>query len=74
VVDIRGSGFLHATGVLFGGAPASSYTVVSGAEIRATVPAAAASGKITVRTAGGSAKSGASFTVTGPAHVVFDRR
>jgi hypothetical protein len=73
VVDIRGSGFVNATAVLFGGVAASTYTVVSGGEIKATVPSGALSGKITVRTAGGSAKSTGNFAVlkgarAAPAH------
>lgn len=61
-VTITGTGFKNATRVLFAGV-AASYTVTSPTTITTTVPAGAATGKITVRTAGGSAVSGTPFTV-----------
>jgi len=48
--------------VLIGGV-AASYTVASRAKITATVPATAPTGKVTVRTAGGSSTSATVFTV-----------
>lgn len=63
-VTIKGSGFSGATAVTFNGAPASSFTIDSGAQIRAVVPAGATSGKLVVTTSVGSATSAASFTVT----------
>jgi hypothetical protein len=39
VVDVYGSGFTGATGVAFGGVPATSYTVLHDWQIQATVPA-----------------------------------
>lgn len=68
VVDIKGTGFMHASAVLFGGVAATSFSVVSGGEVKATVPAGAVTGRITVRTPGGSAKSATSFTVTVAQH------
>jgi hypothetical protein len=61
-VAITGTGFTHATKVLFAGI-AATYTVASPTMINATVPSGAATGKITVRTAGGSATSAMKFTV-----------
>ena len=49
-VTITGSGFTGATGVAFGGVPAVSFTVDSDTQIRAIVPAGAASGKVTITT------------------------
>jgi uncharacterized protein (TIGR03437 family) len=48
--------------VLFAGI-AATYTVASPTKINATVPAGATTGKITVRTAGGSATSTTNFTI-----------
>jgi choice-of-anchor C domain-containing protein len=68
VVTITGTGFSGATGVFFGGMPATSYTVVSGTEIQATAPAEPA-GTVdvtVVNPAGASALSSADqFTYTG---------
>ena len=61
-VAITGTGFTHATKVLFAGT-AATYTVASPTKINATVPAGATTGKITVRTAGGSATSTTNFTI-----------
>jgi hypothetical protein len=67
-VTIAGSGFTDVTAVKFGGAT-SSYTVESSIQITANVPAAAATGPISVTTAGGTATSVSSFkavpTITG---------
>ena len=48
--------------MLFAGI-AASYTVASPTTINASVPAGATTGKITVRTAGGSATSTTNFTI-----------
>lgn len=64
LVTITGSGFLGTTQVTFGGVKATSYTVNSGTAITATVPTGAVTGKIAVKTAGGSAVSPTVFTVT----------
>jgi hypothetical protein len=61
-VTITGTGFGGATKVTFGGA-AAAYTVNSGTQITATLPAAAKTGNIAVTTPGGSASKG-TFTVT----------
>ena len=61
-VAITGTGFTHATNVLFAGT-AATYTVASPTTINATVPPGATTGKITVRTAGGSATSTTTFTI-----------
>lgn len=63
-VLITGSGFTGASQVTFGGVKATTYTVNSGTTITATVPAGAISGKVAVKTAGGSVASLAVFTVT----------
>jgi len=63
-VTITGSGFIGASMIKFGGVKATSYTVNSGTTITATVPAGAKTGKIAIKTAGGSASSKATFTVT----------
>jgi hypothetical protein len=62
VVTITGTGFTNATRVLFAGV-AAVYKVVSPTQIQATVPSGTKSGKITVRTAGGSATSAVGFTL-----------
>ena len=62
-VTITGSGFVGATQVTFSGKKAA-YTVNSGSSITANVPAGAGTGKISVKTGGGSATSKAVFTVT----------
>lgn len=63
-VTISGSGLIGTSLVKFGGVKATSYTVNSGTTIIATVPAGAITGKISVKTPGGSASSPATFTVT----------
>jgi hypothetical protein len=62
-VTITGSGFIGAKTVTFGGVKAT-FTVNSGTQITATVPNGAVTGKIKVTTAGGSATSSGTFTVT----------
>ena len=59
-VLVKGSGFANVTGVKFGGAP-SVFKVISKTTIRATVPARAKSGKITVVTDTGTATSAQRF-------------
>ena len=63
-VTIKGAGLGGATAVTFNGAPASSFTIDSDAQIRAIVPAGATSGQLSVTTSVGSAMSVASFVVT----------
>ncbi len=62
-VNISGGGFAAATKVTFGGIAASSFTVVSPALIKATVPEGAVTGKVGVVTPNGSAKSPKGFKV-----------
>jgi uncharacterized repeat protein (TIGR03803 family) len=62
-VTIKGSGFTGATKVTFGGVEATGYTVDSGTEITAPVPAGAKTGNIVVTTPGGTASKG-TFTVS----------
>jgi sugar lactone lactonase YvrE len=63
-ITITGACFSGATLVTFNGVPAA-FTVNSGSQITATVPAGAASGPITVTTPSGTATSAATFTVLG---------
>ena len=65
-VTINGSNLSGATSVTFNLAPASSFTVDSGTQIRATVPPGASTGRIRVTTASGTATSATDFTVTAP--------
>jgi RNA polymerase sigma factor (sigma-70 family) len=62
-VGIGGAHFTGATAVKFNGV-AAGFTVGSDGLITAIVPAAATSGAVTVTTAGGTATSAATFTVT----------
>jgi uncharacterized repeat protein (TIGR03803 family) len=62
-VIILGSKLTGATAVSFNGT-AATFTVVSGTEIKATVPAGATSGFVTVTTPGGVLKSNVKFRVT----------
>jgi len=77
VVTITGVNFTGVTSVEFNGVPASTFTVDSATQIRATVPAGASSGKISVTTAGGTTQSASDFTVMtggGSMTVIFNPR
>jgi uncharacterized repeat protein (TIGR03803 family) len=63
-VTIVGTGLTGATTVTFGGVKATVFTVNSGTQVTATVPAGALTGKIKITTAGGTATSSGTFTVT----------
>jgi uncharacterized repeat protein (TIGR03803 family) len=63
-VTINGTGLIQTTKVTFGGVKATTFTVNSDSKATATVPAGAKTGKITVTTAGGSASSSSTFSVT----------
>ncbi len=60
--DILGQGFTGTTGVFLNGTPAT-FTVVSDTFIRATVPAGATTGVVTVTTPSGTLKSNVPFQV-----------
>ena len=64
VVTITGTGLVQTSHVTFGGVAATSFTVNSGTQVTATVPAGAKTGKVAVKTKGGSASSKGTFTVT----------
>lgn len=63
-VTITGTNLTGATSVKFNG-QAASFTVVSSTQVNATVPNCSSSGAISVTTAGGTASSASSFSVTG---------
>jgi len=63
-VQITGVSLTQTTGITFGGVTATMFSVTSDTQVDATVPTGATTGKITVTTAGGTATSAASFTVT----------
>jgi uncharacterized repeat protein (TIGR03803 family) len=63
IVTINGTGLTQTTKVTFG-VKAATFTVISDSKVTATVPSGAKTGKITVTTAGGSATSSGTFTVT----------
>jgi len=65
-VTITGNHFTGATEAAFNGLAASSFTVVSNTEIRATVPTGATTGKVRVTAPGGIVSSADDFTVTIP--------
>jgi uncharacterized repeat protein (TIGR03803 family) len=62
-VVITGSGLTGASQVTFGGVNANIFTVNTPSQVTATVPAGARTGKIAIRTAGGTAVSAGTFTV-----------
>lgn len=62
-VSIVGAGFKGAKSVAFGGVRATQFTVVTPNLVRATVPAGAKTGKVSVTTPNGSAVSKQTFTV-----------
>jgi hypothetical protein len=64
-VTITGTNFAGASALAFNGT-AAAYTVVSATQITATVPAGAATGRISVTTPGGTAQSTSDFTVPTP--------
>lgn len=63
-VTINGSNFTGASAVRFNGQSAS-FSVISSSQISASVPNCSSTGAISVVTAGGTATSSGSFTVTG---------
>jgi len=63
-VTINGTNFTGATSVKFNGQSAS-FSVLSSTQISASVPNCSSSGQVSVTTAGGTATSSGSFSVTG---------
>ncbi len=63
-VTITGDSLTKTTKVTFGGVAATTFKTVSNTEVTATVPTGAVTGDIGVTTAGGTATSTTSFTVT----------
>lgn len=63
VVTITGKNLAGASAVTFNAKAAPTFTVVSPKQIKATVPVTATTGKIGVRTAGGTATSAGTFTM-----------
>jgi uncharacterized repeat protein (TIGR03803 family) len=63
-VMITGVSLTQTTAVTFGGVKATSFTVNSDTQVTATVPSGAKTGKIGITTAGGTASSSGTFTVT----------
>ena len=70
-VTINGSNFTGASQIKFN-TTAGNFTIVSETEIRATVPADASTGTISVITSGGTATSADDFTVTPPPPPIVD--
>ena len=64
VVTINGVSLAQVSKVTFGGVKATTFAVVSDAQITATVPTGAVSGKVGITTPGGAATSATQFTVT----------
>ena len=63
IIIILGTNLTGTTSVSFNGTPAT-FTVVSNSQIKATVPAGATTGKVTVMTPGGTRTSNTPFRVT----------
>jgi len=64
VVTITGVSLTQTEAVYFGGVKATAFTVVSDTDVQVTVPTGAKTGHITITTAGGTATSTGTFTVT----------
>jgi IPT/TIG domain len=63
-VTITGQSLAQTTAVTFGGVKATSFAILSNTQVKATVPTGAKTGNIAITTAGGSASSATTFTVT----------
>jgi uncharacterized repeat protein (TIGR03803 family) len=63
-VTITGVSLTQTTQVTFGGVKAITFSVTSDTQVTATVPTGAVTGRIVITTAGGTATSATSFTVT----------
>src|SRR5579864_2544560 len=64
VVTIAGVSLIQTKKVTFGGVAATSFTVTSDMQVKATVPTGAKTGKIVITTPGGTATGPGVFTVT----------
>ncbi len=64
IISITGTGLIQTINITFGGVKVTQYTVNSDSTLTTKVPAGAVSGKIVVKTPGGSAASTTAFTVT----------
>jgi len=62
-VVITGMSLTQTTTVTFGGVKATTFTVNSDTQVTATVPTGAITGKVAVKTKGGSATAPGTFTV-----------
>ena len=71
-VTISGTNFINVSDVDFNSVNAASYTIDSATQIRATVPATATTGKVSVTTPGGTAVSTNDFTVPPPTIASFN--
>ena len=65
VVTVNGTHLSNVTAVLFNGVPSPAFSIRSTTMLRATVPAGAGTGSITVRTAAGLSSPGPAFQVQG---------
>jgi uncharacterized repeat protein (TIGR03803 family) len=63
-VTITGVSLIQTKKVTFGGVAATSFTITSDLQVKATVPTGAKTGKIVITTPGGTATSPGVFTVT----------
>jgi uncharacterized repeat protein (TIGR03803 family) len=63
VIEILGTGLTGTTALSFNGVPASSFKVVRGTLIKATLPTGATTGPVTVITSNGTLTSNVNFTV-----------
>lgn len=63
-VIINGNGLIQAVSITVGGKSVTSYTVNSDGKVTFRVPVGAKTGKIVLKTPGGTATSGGNFTVT----------
>jgi hypothetical protein len=63
VIQILGTDLTGTTAVTFNGVPASSFKVVRGTFIKATLPAGATTGPVTITTPSGTLTSNVNFTV-----------
>ena len=66
MVDISGTGFTGVTSVKFNGKPATTFNVTNDADISATVPVGATTGKVSVTNVAGTDTSDTPFTVLPP--------